>query len=89
MAAKSDLEREWRKALDAHAAATLATVIDRGAGTEWAGQVTTARPGPLVDGRPSVEIQGIDGEWRRYLLRLTEAPVHAPLDPAMLQAMRS
>lgn len=81
-APKPDPEREWRKVLDAHAAQLLADVL------AWDHQIAGVNPGPLVDGRPSVDIQGPDGEWRRYLVRLTEAPVHAPLDPRHLGAMQ-
>lgn len=84
MTAKPDLEREWRKILDAHAAHVLHGVITHGTDL-----IANSRPGPLVDGRPSLEVEGPDGEWRRYLLRLTEAPAHAPLEAAHLRAMRS
>lgn len=83
-APKPDPEREWRKVLDAHAAHTLHGVITHAAGE----LIANAAPGPLVDGRPSIDVQGPDGVWRRYLVRLTEAPVHAPLDPAHLRAVR-
>lgn len=80
-APKPDPEREWKKALEAHACAVVADVF------AWDHQVRGANPGPLVDGRPSIDIQGPDGEWRRYLVRLTEAPHHAPLDPAHFRAL--
>lgn len=74
----------WRKAVTDHAYHTMHGAITHAAGD----LIANARPGPLVDGRPSIEIQGPDGEWRAYIVRLTEAPVHAPLDPAHLGAMR-
>lgn len=76
-------EREWRKALDAHAAQAMADLI--AGGCEG---LPFAAPGPLVDGRPSVDIRGPDGEWRRYLVRLTEAPTHAPFDATQWRALR-
>jgi hypothetical protein len=82
MAAKPDPEREWKKSLDAHAAHTMHGVI-----THCADLIANSRPGPLLGGLPTVEIQGPDGEWRRYYVRLTEAARHAPLDPRHLGAM--
>lgn len=74
----------WRKAVTDHAYHTMHGVITHAAGHP----IANAEPAPLVDGRPAIDIQVPDGTWRRYLVRLTEAPVHAPLDPAHLGAMR-
>lgn len=60
-------EREWQRALDAHAAHTMHGII-----THATELIANSRPGPLVGDRPTVEIQGPDGEWRRYYVRLTE-----------------
>lgn len=84
MPAKPDPEREWRKSLEAHAHAVVAELHSHAGGV-----MPAFAPGPLLGGLPTVEIQGPDGEWRRYYVRLTEAARHAPLDPAHLQAMRS
>lgn len=59
-------EREWRKALDEHAHAVMARRLDDGEGA-----IVSADP---LGDRPTVEIQGPDGEWRRYYVRLTQVP---------------
>lgn len=81
--AAADPEREWRKSLDAHAAHTMHGVITHAAGH----LIANAEAGPLLGGLPTIEIEGPDGEWRRYYVRLTEAARHAPLEPAHLGAL--
>lgn len=56
-------DREWRRVLDEHAHALFQNAIGQPAG------VRSLAP---LGGRPAVEIQGPDGEWRRYYVRLTE-----------------
>lgn len=68
-AALEAAEREWRKALDAHAAHTMHGIISHGAEL-----IANSRLSPLMGGLPTVEIEGPDGEWRRYYVRLTEVP---------------
>lgn len=63
-----DDERQWKKALDAHAAHTMHGVI-----THCVDLIANSRPGPLYGGLPTIEIEGPDGVWRRYYVRLTEA----------------
>lgn len=60
-------DREWRQALDAHARHTMHGII-----THAADLIANSRPGPLIGNGPTVDIQGPDGEWRRYFVRLTE-----------------
>jgi len=83
MATKADNEREWRRMLDEHASHTMHGVI-----SICSDLIANSRAGELVDGRPTVEIHGPDGVWRRYLVRLTEAPKPLPFDPADLQGLR-
>lgn len=56
-------EREWQRVLDDHAAAVFRNAI---------GQPPGVRTATDLGGRPTVEIEGPDGEWRRYYVRLTE-----------------
>lgn len=60
------VEREWRKATDDSAYTILQRALD----------VASAGGGLLLadslGDRPTVEIRGPDGEWRRYYVRLTE-----------------
>jgi len=57
-------ERQWRRALDDHAHAVLGKVLD--------GEGGCLVVADNLGDRPTVEIQGPDGEWRRYYVRLTE-----------------
>lgn len=60
--------------LDAHANTQLAAAL------HYASPYCPhMRPASDLGGLPTVEIQGPDGEWRRYYVRLTEAAQHAPL----------
>ena len=63
----SNPDRQWQKTLEAHAAHVVADVIADGAAS-----YPLARPSRLMGGLPTIEIQGPDGEWRRYYVRLTE-----------------
>ena len=61
-------EREWRAALAEHADTTLRGAI---------GFVERSNHHPTIrnaadQGGTTVEIEGPDGEWRRYFVRLTE-----------------
>ena len=60
-------EREWQKLLGEHAAHVLHGVITHGAEL-----IGNSRAAPLMGGLPTIEIEGPDGEWRRYYVRLTE-----------------
>lgn len=83
MAAKPNPEREWKKVLDAHAHHTMHGVI-----THCCDLIANSRMGPLLGGLPTIEIQGPDGEWRRYYVRLTEAAAHEPLEPGHARQLR-
>lgn len=82
--AKPDPERAWQQALDAHAHALLGAVA-----REASDYRADVRGGDDLGGRPTVEICGPDGEWRRYYVRLTAANPGPPISPEHLQAMRS
>lgn len=63
-------EREWRRALDDHAHAMVATAI--GGALSHAYFAQTLRLSPEMGGRSTIEVRGPGGEWRRYYVRLTE-----------------
>jgi hypothetical protein len=69
--AEQDAERQWRKVLDGHAAHTMHGIITHGTDL-----IANSRPAPLMGGLPTVEIEGPDGTWRRYYVRLTEVTTH-------------
>jgi hypothetical protein len=75
-------DRKWQQAVDCHVLSILSSAVN---GSPGHGVVVADD----LDGRPTLEIMGPDGVWRRYLVRLTEAPKPLPFDPADLQAMRS
>ena len=68
----ADAKREWRKALDEHAARTMADVIVWGAANAG---YNCIQPGPTMGGRATIDIMGPDGAWRRFYVRLTEVAV--------------
>lgn len=61
-------DREWRRLLGEHAAHVMHGVITHGAEL-----IANSRAAALLGG-PTIEIEGPDGEWRRYYVRLTEVP---------------
>jgi len=58
-------ERAWQQVLDAHAHTALDAAFQ--AGVE--GLIVPSDP---IGGRPTIEVCGPDGTWRRYYVRLTE-----------------
>jgi hypothetical protein len=61
---KPDPDRAWQQALDVHAHSIISAALDQ---PDAAGVVL----GDDLGGRPTVEILGPDGVWRRYYVRLT------------------
>lgn len=66
MATVTPDDREWRILQAAHVEAVLT-------GAVLVSPLSLIRPGPDQGGL-TVEICGLDGEWRRYFVRLTEVP---------------
>lgn len=60
-------QTEWRKSTDAHAAHTMHGVV-----SYCCDLIANSRAGPLMGGSITIEIEGPDGVWRRYYVRLTE-----------------
>jgi len=58
-------DREWQKAITEHATAVLHAAV--GAGLDLTPQLRPSRD----QGGATVEIQGPDGGWRRFYVRLT------------------
>lgn len=65
--ARRQADDQWRRSIADHANHTLHGVLTHG--VELIGNT---RHSPLVGGRPTLDVQGPDGEWRRYYVRLTE-----------------
>ena len=63
-------DRDYRKAMDEHARHVMHGVI-----SYCCDPIANSRAGPLIGGGPTIEIEGPDGVWRRYFVRLTETGV--------------
>jgi hypothetical protein len=62
-------DRTRQRVLDDHAAHVMHGVV-----SYCCDLIANRRAGPLMGDRPTIEIEGPDGEWRRYYVRLTEVP---------------